>query len=671
MSALLYPSIAEPTAEDVKIWKQLNDLVEQRQDGANNATAKATLKTFLKLEKEKRNYVDQNENQKTPKDIRIVPQSTTPAVAPFVVPGRINFDIGPRNGAYYNFALKKVMFNGKVKSDNGEETTFDKNTVTLLTGNGNYESTYDNVKIAKLQKTERRTGQRVPIFTLDSAGDVVIKRSQIKNIVPDEVLKKYVQYRILVDEVFELDPEENHYDSRMADAMNKLGALFQDARLSINGTAWRRAHLNLSAKETLEKSALEKKREEWADRFNKFRGEYSNTIAYDKDELVEFKGKLYKSFIKNNKGGLVGGQRLSTARWIPWKTGMMTQTQRDYDLNEIDKVRMELDARLWSKFDRHAMEHKRDEPTLYDLFEILDVDKKFPLETALSDAVDTLLKRKSETPYPWESRGYVYYKGAGEPVSKFSIEESALVNCLRTGSSSIDQPQLNVAAAHIQSLRNAIVKHMFRFPSLGGLGGARDPNNVLALPFSKLHDKKIVSGTGQIESDFVNMIRYGSDSEAYVSLMKTPWPLTKRFLLKVDTRSRYYPEQYRDARLPDVFYLNLKKEHEACFTLRKISYALELSNEKGYPVIEKKRVVTPEAYGTDYHSMRLPRVMASKSEAGEQYLDWEPNSFRERGRKRSYDGGLIKVRTLNSHPLYPSKEKVQALESIRQSFLSP
>ena len=157
MNALLYPSIAEPTAEDVEIWKQLNDLVEQRQDGANNATAKATLKTFLKLEKEKRNYVDQNENQNTPKDIRIVPQATTPAVAPFVVPKRINFDIGPRKGAYYNFALKKVMFNGKVKSDNGEETTFDKNTVTLLTGNGNYESTYDNIKIAKLKKTDKRT----------------------------------------------------------------------------------------------------------------------------------------------------------------------------------------------------------------------------------------------------------------------------------------------------------------------------------------------------------------------------------------------------------------------------------------------------------------------------------------------------------------------------------
>lgn len=662
--SLLYPSSVEPTDEDVKIWKQLEDLVKEKEDGKDNKNMKATLLTFLKLEKQKRNFVDQNENMNTAKDIRIIPQDTSPATAPFVVPSRINFDIAPKKNAYYNFAIKKAIFNGRVKTDDGEETTFDKNTITLLTQNGNYESKYDNTKIAEIKKTDKRTGQRVSIFKLDSNGDVVVHRSQIKNIVPDEVLKKYVQYRMLIDELFDLDPDENHYDSRFADAMNKLGALFQDSRLSVNGTQWRRVHLNLDRKEALKETETKELLEHWKDRLgNQFLGQYSDTIMYDVNEFVFFDGKIYKSLLKNNKGALKN-RKLDPQKWIRYTTGMMTQKQRNYDLNEIDKTRIDLDARLWSRYDKQAQEHRRDEPNLYDLFDVLGIDKSVPLEKALSAALSKLVARKTKTALPWESNGYIFYSDLGEPITKKSIQESALVNCLRTGSSSINEDLALLKVQHIKSLRNAIVKHMFRFPSLGGLQRAGDPDNVLDLPFSKLHDKSFVSATNQIEADFVNMIRYGSDSEAYVSLMRAPWPVTKRFLLKVNTRSRYYPEQYQDARLPDAFYLNLKKEHDACFTLRKISYALELSNEKGYPVIEKKRVVTPEAFGTDYHSMRLPRAMASENEAGEVYLDWEPNSFREKGTKRSYDGELIKVRSLNFHPLYPSKEKVKTLGKI-------
>ena len=408
--SLLYPSIGEPTAEDEKIWKQLEDLVKQKQDGANNANAKSTLLTFLKLEKGKRNYRDQNENMNTATDIRIVPQDTSPAIAPFVVPSRINFDIAPKKNAYYNFAIKKAIFNGKVKSDNAEETTFYKNTITLLTQNGNYESTYDNTKIAEIKKTDKRTGQRVSIFKLDKNGDVVVHRLQIKNIVPDEVLKKYVQYRTLIDELFELDPNENYYDSRFADAMNKLNVLFQDARLSVNGTEWRKAHLKLDRKEALKETALQERLKNCRDQFGEqFKGQYSNTMLYNINELVYFQRKIYKSLVKNNKGALKN-KKLDSQKWMRYTTGVMTQEQRKYDLNIIDKTRIDLDARLWSRYDRQAQEHRRDEPSIYDLFEILKIDETLELEQALRTAVLRLQNRKKEKAFSWEKNGYTFYR---------------------------------------------------------------------------------------------------------------------------------------------------------------------------------------------------------------------------------------------------------------------
>ena len=292
------------------------------------------------------------------------------------------------------------------------------------------------------------------------------------------------------------------------------------------------------------------------------------------------------------------------------------------------------------------------------MFEVLKIDKTLELEPALRTAVLRLQERKKRKAFSWERNGFIYYNKKGEGIIKRAIEESALVNSFKFCKIENSPDQ------HILCLREAIVKHLFKFPSLAEMQGGKDLSKILDLPFSKLHNKSFESKDDQINSDFLNVSRHGSDVEKYLSLMKMPWSKTKKILLKVYTGSRYYPEKYQDARLPAAFYLNLKKEHNACHTLRKISYALELSLEKGYPVIEQKRVVTPDAYGTDYHTMRLPRVMASENEAGEVYLDWEPNSFREKGRKRSYDGGVIKVRTLDKHPLYPSQQKVDAILKI-------
>ena len=170
--------------------------------------------------------------------------------------------------------------------------------------------------------------------------------------------------------------------------------------------------------------------------------------------------------------------------------------------------------------------------------------------------------------------------------------------------------------------------------------------------------KQLPLGLNTMPADFINSRRYKADSEKYLSLLKMPWPHTERHLRKIDSRSRYYPERFTSPRLPDVFYLDLKREHKACDTLRHISYALELSKEKGYPVVQQLHApMSADGLGTDYHTVRLPRVMTNSNTVGEQYFDWEPNSFRERGTKRSYDGGIIKVLPLSKHPLYPSTQK--------------
>ena len=103
--------------------------------------------------------------------------------------------------------------------------------------------------------------------------------------------------------------------------------------------------------------------------------------------------------------------------------------EQRYDLKDIDRERIALDARLWTKRE-YGNQFKRTDPSVYDLFEALQIRKNLTLEAALTELIGRLTARKLQEPHKWEPSIYTFY-GTKLGRTRTDIWESALVHCLR------------------------------------------------------------------------------------------------------------------------------------------------------------------------------------------------------------------------------------------------
>lgn len=421
-------------------------------------------------------------------------------------------------------------------------------------------------------------------FKKDASGNIIVQRGDI-DIVQNEILRPYFKFLRLVNDCFDLPLNDCHSEDRLVLLVEQLGRLFVDSKLDITGHPWRRVEM------------------------------------------------------KSNEADKVPPPEPAKP------TPPTPKPEKEYDLLDIDRERIALDARLWTKRE-HGNQFKRTDPSVYDLFEVLKIPKNFTLEEALTELVRRLQARKQLEEHAWEPSIYTFY-GDKALRTREDIWESALVHCLQ--------------ATEVEAYRRAIVNHTFLNPSIQR--GQQPYRTADIFKSGARHDFKssqFESFDQELAQNFATHMRANQDSSKYLMILRLPWPQTKQHLRKQAERNRYYPEAFVEARYPEVFYVNLKHEHEACHRLRKVGYALSLSREKGFPVISRRQVVAPDAFHTDYRTLPLPRI-ATYNRVRDYWSGHDPNLIKEYGReaKRSQSTPNVFLRPVSVHPLYPSQIKAR------------
>ena len=589
--ALLYPTWefdrSAPARKDEEIWNKLEEFVTE-QDGKNKAKATDVLQAFLRVEKNKESYTWRNKNT-----LEKVPPAKV-AVAPFPVPEEKASDFTVSKGRYYNFLHKGKRFNAKVKKvdDASETVEFEKNTLTQFRSNGSYLSKINDCYVSENE-------------ALGFQDKVVVDKKNVV-VLQNEVLRPYIKFRRFVSDLFRLNPKDCRSEEQTLFILEKLRSLFANgAHLDINNLPARCVRLDLSRSTAAIRTETAKK------------------------ELVK---KLKREGCINSTGKDWMEQSEDELKRLLKECKKKKKEYKKFDPEYIDKVRIELDARLWSN--REFNEHRREDPSIYDLFEIFSIDRTVSLKEATEIAIGILQRRKSLPSKKWEEKFYFY--GDRRNISQRDVEESALVNSMHYDNFTMYQ--------------NDIVRHIFRNPFLKEKGA-----------FEELKSKAFESGDHELAQNFASYTRYQSDNINFVQILKMPWPDTKRRLRKVNPISLSNPSKFREARYPESFYLKLKEERKACDRLRHVFYTLRLSKEKGYPVVQKVSVVTPEAYGTDYRTAPLPRIEATPADIadvnlGAEFFNGNLN-FKEHNRKRKWDGQMVRILPLSKHPFYPGPVK--------------
>lgn len=616
--------------KDKEIWQKLFDYVDKRQR-ANNTFSKQLLTELLVHEMGKENFIyHQQYMKKSPKDKRqatfggqlgrqmevIDPKSTSdpPAkiiidilfknVAPFPVPKNENDKFPIKIGSYYNFRIRGRTFNGKVISDNAEPVVvFNKRTITMQIATGNYQRKVDGCDIFDLKD---RDGER--LFPLN--GDLKVPRKDI-DVVENEVLRPYLKFLRFVDEAFNLPDQrvDCNSDERMIMILDHLRKLLIDSKLDITGHPWRRVEANYK---------------------------YDNETK----KILDKENNPYKK-----------------------KPPKKKKPEQPFNLLDIDKQRIELDATLWTRRE-YGNGYKRTDPSIYDLFEVLGIRKNLTLKEALIAADGILFTRKNRPSHKWEPSIYTFY-GDKRNRTREDIWESALVNCLR---SKDEESYLSAIVDHI-FLNPMLQNDNYLFQDVTFAQAKRELNRDLETAEGRLKSKAFESFDGELAQNFATHLRAGQDSAKFLMILKLAWPETKKHLRKQPERNRYYPEAFVEARYPDIFYLNLQAEHDACDRLRRTAHALSLSRERGMPVIQRPQVVAPDAFHTDYETLPLPKIVSTDANgkyAGEgakrKYWDGaDPNFVQEYGREAYRSGKTPRIYTepISRHPLYPSSIKAK------------
>lgn len=587
-----------------KIWEHLETYVKTKKgdDPAKTEERKKLLETFLQMEKGKESYFWKN-------DKTLQKVNTKVAIAPFPVPEKINSaEYTVVEGSYYNFRHRYRRFNAKVISVSDDGTvTFDKDSLTQQFSDGSFASKVDGCKVWEneaLGFQDKNDKTKV---------EVKVDKKMVE-ILQNEVLRPYLQFRKYVDDLFRLS-NDCRSEQRTMFIMEKIQRLFVEApNLDLHNLPVRYNQLDLSQRS----EAIRNERE--------------------KEKIIK---QLKREGCTNETGEDLLSMSKEDLNELLKECRKKKKEYQQYNPLLIDKIRIELDATMWSKSEYG--QHRRDDPSIYDLFDVLSIDRTWNLQKAVEETVKILRERKTKPKKKWEENFWYYADPdprsarLDEPntarITERDVVESALVNSMHYNS--------------FQPYQDDIVRHLFRNPSLFE---SADVQQAL----ETLKNKAIVSKDGQLPQMFAFLKRHDSDKINLLQLLNMPWPKTKHRLKRVNVRSRYYPSKFNEARLPESFYLKLKQEREACENLRHIFYMLQLSKKKGYPVIQKVSVVTPEAYGTDYRTTPLPRVEAPAGSASE---FWSGNlNFKENSSKRRFNGE-IKVLPVTSHPLYPSAVK--------------
>lgn len=592
--ALLYPTWefdSSVARKDNEIWKHLEKYASEK-TGLNGSKAKKLIADFLKVEKNKKSYIWDN-------DQTITPVNTKVAIAPFSVPEKYG-DYTVEVGKYYNFWHKGACFNAQVESvkDDGQ-VLFKQSTLTQFRGNGNYVSEIDGCKIYE----EKKWGFEVITNKIVGKQYKISIDKQKVDVLQNEILRPYLKYRRFVDELFNLDPNDCRVEERVLFQMEKLRRLFVNCGLDLNNLPVRYVQLDLS------NSTEDIKRDQ------------------EKDKLIT---ELEKEGCPEDiSTGGFGAKSIEELKGILKKCKDKNRELKKFDEDEIDRYRLELDAFLWSRMKDES--RRRTDPSLYDLFELFSIDKRLTLEKAITEVVRIFNVRKGLEAKNWEP-SFVYH-GDRRSITERAVQESALLNSMHYD--------------NYKAYEKDIVRHLFRYPSLYEGG-----------QLEKMHSQAFASADNELAQDFATDLRHKADVSKFLNLTKTPWPDTKKVLRRVNARSTYYPSQFVEARFPESFYLQVKTEREACNRLRHLFHILRLGKQKGYPVVQKRSVVTPEAYGTDYRTERLPRTIAKATDASAEFWSGHLN-YKEDTLKRRYGGDMIKVLPDDTHPLYPSKMKAQ------------
>lgn len=573
----LYPTWDVQLGNDKEIWDRLKDEVAKKK-GRNEVVAKKLITDFLEHEQAKDNFISRNMYIERGQNDRI---KIDVSVAPFIIPKPEYDDFKVKKEKYYNFHVRGIRYNGKVKRVIGGDAIFDKNSITKFISTGTYQSKVNGCPVLK----ERDTGDQIP-FTFDGNNDLIVPTKDV-DIVQYEVLRPYFKFLSFVEEAFALDPSRCATEDRMLLIMEHLSRLFVDSKIDISGHPWRRVQLKSNKADTVPYKTLEEQKEE--------------------DEEEQRKRKR----------------------------------EEQYDLLKIDQLRLELDEELWAN-PQFRDQRRIMRPSVYDLFEVLNIDRTLSLPVAL-DALFTKLNRRRRQPnkYDWEPSHFKLYYDTS--VDKKVVWESALVNCLHSEDKNAYQ--------------RAIVEHIFLNPSLQQDNTAYDQSKLVQ-QLSELKSKAFESFDNELVQNFATHVRAGSDSNKYLLILNNPWPKTKRLLRKQSERNRYYPEAFVSARFPSIFYPKLDQEHEACNRLRYVRRSLALSREIGKPVISRPRVKAPDAFHTDFRSMPLPRVL-SRNPNDEFWSGDDPRFVDEYAREATRSGDMprVNVKPITTHPLYPSRKK--------------
>ena len=599
MSTFLYPtwdyenrgSVQE---RDNEIWQKLVTYVETKalSTAPNRAVAGRLLLSFLEHEMQKDNfisikqYMELNPTNKQRAEMKFPVtimgrRIEAKAVAPFVVPEDDNDNYPINVGAFYNFRIRGRTFNGKATGrGTGNKIKFDQSSITMLIGTGNYQRRVDGCDVLELKDRDGNSP-----FKKDPTDQTIVVPLTDIDIVQNEILRPYFKFMRFVDECFDLQPSDCHNEDRMVLLLEQLGRLFVDSKLDITGNPWRRVEM------------------------------------------------------KSNEADKVPAPETGKKKDPP----APAKPEQRYDLKDIDRERIALDARLWTKRE-YGNQFKRTDPSVYDLFEALQIRKNLTLEAALTELIGRLTARKLQVAHKWEPSIYTFY-GRKLGRTRTDIWESALVHCLR-GSTP-------------QDYIRAIVNHIFLNPSVQQGRQRYDANDIFAS--GARHDFKssrYESFDQELAENFATHMRANQDSNKFLTILNLPWPQTKQHLRKQPERNRYYPEAFVEARFPEIFYVDLKHEHEACHRLRKVAYALSLSREKGLPVISRRQVVAPDAFHTDYNTLPLPRI-ATYTPNRNYWSGHNPSLIKEYGRDahRSQSTPEVFVEPVSVHPLYPSQIK--------------
>ena len=581
-------------AKDKKIWLGLQRIVLKK-EGNNKLTGLVLLTDFLEFQEGKENFIptigggDQETDQS--------------AVAPFVVPNfdEINDDSPLSHmkrvtlGKYYNFHFHGKTFNGKVSRVDGGKVTFDESTVTMLLGTGKYHrqvpqgGTLCDVTQLKDRNNEKVFGTPIEINMVDV------------DTVQYEILRPYYKFLQFVDELYNVDITDCNNEDTMMMIMDNLGRLFVDSKLDVTGHPWRRVQM---------------------------KGQV------DVDDSITTREKLY---------GILSERKKKKEKEEEEKQKI--KKQPNYNFLNIDIERINLDRLLWTKRG-YRNEFKRSEPSVYDLFDVLNIPRTFTLEQALRELIqqlrDTRNKPRQED---WEPPVYKLYCDDPANRTRDDIWKSALVHCLHS--------------EKIRAYKDAIINHTFLNPTIQNNETPYDSS--LTGPGGAFKSNAFESFDQELAQNFATHMRANQDSTRYLALLRMPWPETINHLGKQPVRNRYGGFKFVECRYPEVFYLRLQREHDACDRLRQLRHTLSLSREKGRPVIGRSQVVAPDAFHTDYRTLPLPRVLTAdrREEQSDYWGGGDPMLTGEMRQNPTYKrGGELFVKKEESyHPLYPSQRK--------------